>query len=74
MIFAEQFARKQVAEIQENEICDDIKSDVGSDISVNALQGPVYSSQCWNCDSKGHHWQDCLQDRQARRRCISRIA
>lgn len=56
--------RRQVAEVDLNEISDDFDPDLEPVNSVNALQASSYNSQCWNCDSSGHHWQDCLQERQ----------
>lgn len=55
--------RRQIAEINVDQISNDFES-VDNDASINALHHNPILAQCWNCDEKGHHWQDCLRDRQ----------
>lgn len=57
-------ARRQVAEIEREEVSEPFEPELEINSSVNALNGPLYNLQCWNCDGRGHHWQDCLQARQ----------
>lgn len=57
-------ARRQVAEIEREEVSEPFEPELEINSSVNALNGPLYNVQCWNCDGRGHHWQDCLQARQ----------
>lgn len=52
--------RRQIAEVG----CDEISEDFTKDLNaVDALQANSHNSSCWNCDERGHHWQDCVQDR-----------
>lgn len=57
-------ARRQMAGIDHEEADDELLPVLENDNFINALQGSSYVSLCWNCEEKGHHWQDCLQDRQ----------
>lgn len=56
--------RRQLAEIDYDGIAVDYESQIENDAAINAIQASSYQSLCWNCDGKGHHWQDCVQDRQ----------
>lgn len=56
--------RRQIAEVDFSPDFEDTNMVVETEKSVNALQEYPHQSKCWNCDELGHHWQDCLQDRQ----------
>lgn len=54
--------RKYVAELGNSNLADATDATAESDVSVNAIHGPI-SSKCWNCDGTDHNWLNCLQDR-----------
>lgn len=56
--------RRQVAEIDLDAEFEGAKIFPETELSVNALERTSQPSACWNCDNVGHHWQDCLDDRQ----------
>lgn len=52
--------RRQISEIEQG-----VNMDNESEYLVEAVQksDPPNVFRCWNCDSSGHHWHDCLEDR-----------
>lgn len=50
--------RRQVSQIDQ-----EIMTDREPEMLVEALEKPDSNCRCWNCDSTGHHWQDCLENR-----------
>lgn len=52
--------RRNVAEI---DIEEEYTLDSETTHAVDAFQKNEFNSKCWNCDSTGHHWQDCLEER-----------
>lgn len=54
--------RRQVSELNVTPDFED--RIVETELSVDAVRQCAPESKCWNCDESGHHWQDCLQDRQ----------
>lgn len=52
--------RRQISEIEQG-----VNMDNASEYLVEAVQksDPPNVFRCWNCDSSGHHWHDCLEDR-----------
>lgn len=56
------FGNKRVAELEFPEE-NTVDASATTEFSVEAVrQGPILTT-CWNCDEKGHHWEDCLRDR-----------
>lgn len=54
--------RKYVSELDYSDCQISSDSVIESDSSINAIQVSV-STKCWNCEESGHHWMDCLHDR-----------
>lgn len=61
-VFATNCPRRNVAELDFSENSD-YESNIGNELSVNAVEQRPSSTKCWNCDQLGHHWQDCLGNR-----------
>lgn len=55
------YSRKNVAELNMSNNLDYFQSPV-VESKIEAIQH-TNSNKCWNCDSVGHHWQDCLSER-----------
>lgn len=50
--------RRQISEILDY----NLESEDNSE-SINAMQGLTPDTRCWNCDEKGHYWENCLEAR-----------
>lgn len=50
--------RRLVSELDQDPIIDSEQ-----ECLVDAVQNGDSHFKCWNCDSSGHHWQDCLETR-----------
>lgn len=60
--FNHSYQRRNVAEVDLNEPTELLEAS-GKKLSVDAVVQTALNSKCWNCDSQGHHWQDCLSER-----------
>lgn len=56
-------ARRTVAELDFSLEDDSCNASGFINPSVEAVQQTAMASKCWNCDSAGHHWEDCLQNK-----------
>lgn len=56
--------RRQIAELEVDDEFSSLDSTIEQDPSVNAVSASNVPFKCWNCDGLGHHWEDCLQERQ----------
>lgn len=54
-------ARKHIAEVDEDNQIEN-HNELNENF-VEALQKTEQNQKCWNCDTSGHHWQDCVQQR-----------
>lgn len=55
-------SRRQIAGIDFSREINDVVGE--TEMSVDALQEYQKRTKCWNCDQLGHHWENCLEDRQ----------
>lgn len=54
------FAKRNIAALEDSVSSSEVDP---NQVVIEAIQAPIKVFRCWNCDTEGHGWDMCLQER-----------